>query len=192
MSGAENASGLELSTFPDALMRYIRFLKTPRVVTVKGSSKKEISCLITITSDLGDSFLPHDVELSAELLSHSQAEEVAIWRTIQWTAGMRSLPITFPLVKLQRQEKLLVRVGAEPKASTDEYGKLLEEGTCGVVSAWSQTFDLAAPIGGAEKLVERRFKLSNGHYVRVLEETGESIARHLWYLLPSLMSCHIR
>jgi hypothetical protein len=185
--------GLGLSTLPDALMRYIRFLKTPRVVTVKGSSKKEVSCLITITSDLGDSFLPHNIELSAELLVHSDVtEEVAVWRTMQWTAGMRSLLVTFPLVKLQKHAKLLVRVGTEPKARHDEYSKLLEDGTRGLVSAWSQTFDPAAPNSEPEKLVERRFKLSNGHHVRMLEETGESIARHLWYVAVSLIPCYIR
>jgi hypothetical protein len=174
-------------------MRYIRFLKTLRVVTVKGSSKKEVSCLITITSDLGDSFLPYDIELSAELLVYSNVtEDVAVWKTIQWTAGMRSLLVTFPLVKLQKHEKLLVRVGTGPKARHDEYGKLLEESTCGVISAWSQTFDPAAPNGEPEKLVERRFKLSNGHLVRMLEETGESIARHLWYFTADSILCYIR
>jgi hypothetical protein len=161
-------------------MRYIRFLKTPRVVTEKGTSKKQISCLITITSDLGDSFLPYDLELSAELLSSQPSEETKVWRTVQWTAGMRSLPITFPLAKHCVTSKLRVRVGVEPKSTYDAFDKLSEEGTCGVVSAWSPRFDPFASAGATEKLVERRFDLSGGHIVSICEETGESIARHLW------------
>jgi hypothetical protein len=167
--------------FSDALMRYIRFLKSPRVVTVKGSSKQEISCLITITSDLGDSFLPCDIQLSAELLSSHLTDKVLVWRTVQWSAHMRTLPVTFPLVKNRTPSKFRVRIGAEPKSTYDEYNKLSEDGICGVVSAWSSQFDGFITTGEAEKLVERRFELASGTLVSIYEETGESIARHLWY-----------
>lgn len=161
-------------------MRYIRFLKPPRVVVQKGTSAKpHISCLITITSDLGDSFLPYDLELAAELLSLQETEEIAVWRTVHWKAGMRSLPITFPLVKSSKAQRFRVRVGGEAKSAYDEYSKLAAEATCGVVSAWSQEFSLSAATP-AVKLVDRRFKLSNGYTMSVSEETGESIARHLW------------
>jgi hypothetical protein len=161
-------------------MRYIRFLKSPRVVTVKGSSKQEISCLITITSDLGDSFLPYDIQLSAELLSSNPTDKVLVWRTMQWSAGMRTLPVTFPLVKNRTSSKFRVRIGAEPKSTHDEYRKLSEDGTCGIVSAWSSQFDGFMTASEAEKLVERRFELAHGVFVSIYEETGESIARHLW------------
>jgi hypothetical protein len=161
-------------------MRYIRFLKTPRVVTEKGTLRKQISCLITITSDLGDSFLPYDVQLSAELLSSESTEAVVVWKTIQWSAGMRSLPVTFPLAKNRKSSGFRVKVGVEPKSTHDEYSKLSEEGTCSVVSAWTSPFDPFATNDNAEKLVERRFRLSNGLDVTICEETGESIARHLW------------
>jgi hypothetical protein len=163
-----------------APMRYIRFLKTPRVVTEKGTSKSQISCLITVTSDLGDSFLPHNLELSAELLSSQPTEEIKVWRTVQWAAGMRSLLVTFPLAKILSSTKLRIRVGVEPKSIHDAFDKLSEEGTCGVVSAWSPEFYPFATTGGTEKLVERRFDLSGGHIISIYEETGESIARHLW------------
>jgi hypothetical protein len=174
------ALGHELATCIHALMRYIRFLKTPRVVVEKETTRKQISCLITITSDLGDSFLPYDVQLSAELLSSQPTEEVVVWKTIQWSAGMRSLPVTFPLAKNRKFSAFRVKVGLEPKSKHDEYSKLSEEGTCGVVSAWTSRFDPFATNDNAEKLVERRFKLSNGLHVTICEETGESIARHLW------------
>jgi hypothetical protein len=170
----------ELATCIYALMRYIRFLKTPRVVVEKETTRKQISCLITITSDLGDSFLPYNVQLSAELLSSQSTEEVVAWKTIQWSAGMRSLPVTFPLAKNRKFSAYRVKVGLEPKSTHDEYSKLSEEGTCGVVSAWTSQFDPFATNDNPEKLVERRFRLSSGLVVTICEETGESIARHLW------------
>jgi hypothetical protein len=169
------------STFLNALMRYIRFLKTPRVAIEKGTSKNQISCLITITSDLGDSFLPYDLPLAAEVLSLHPEEEVVVWRTVHWKAGMRSLPITFPVKKNSTSSEFRIRVGLEPRAQHDEYIKLSEEGACGVVSVWSQAFSLSATASGAEKLVQRRFKLPSGLILSIYEETGESIARHLWY-----------
>jgi hypothetical protein len=162
-------------------MRYIRFLKTPRVITEKGTSKKQISCLITITSDLGDSFLPYDVEIAAEVLSSGPSDEVILWRNVQWKAGMRSLPITFPLTTYRKTSSLRIRVGLEPKSKHDEYNKLSDQGACGLVSAWSPEFTPSGPAGEVEKLVERRFELSAGYTISIYEETGESIARHLWY-----------
>jgi hypothetical protein len=164
------------------LMRYTRFLKTPRVVTEKGTSRSQISCLVTITSDLGDSFLHEDIQISAELLSPGSNEEALVWRTVQWTAGMRSLPVTFPLTRSHSTSKLRVRLGVEPKSTHDEYSKLSEEGHCGVVSAWSSEFTASATADETEKIVERRFSLSQSHSMSILEETGESIARHLWYI----------
>jgi hypothetical protein len=162
-------------------MRYIRFLKTPRVVTEKGTSKRQISCLITITSDLGDSFLPYDVEIAAELISSSPSEEILLWRSVQWKAGMRSLPVTFPLTTNRKTSSLRIRVGFEAKSKHDDYNKLSEEGACGVVSAWCLQFTPSVAASYTDKLVERRFELSEGQVLSIFEETGESIARHLWY-----------
>lgn len=161
-------------------MRYIRFLKTPRIVYEKNTSKPQIYCLITITSDLGDSFLPHDLMLSAELLD-AESEEVILWKTVKWTGG-RSVPITFPVSKTRGTRPMKVRLGVEPKSRCDEFNKLLDEDFRGTVSAWSVQIDPSASGTEAEKLVERRFDVGNGVRVDVWEETGESIARHLWYL----------
>jgi hypothetical protein len=166
-------------------MRYVRFLKSPRVVTDKGTSRRHVHCLITITSDLGDSFLPYDIQLAAELSATTDVtqEILLVWSTVQWTAGMRSLPITFPLPKSQSSlPKLRVRVGGEPKRTHDDFAAISEQDARGVVSAWSPPF---TSNENAVKLVERRFKLPDGPIVSIWEETGESIARHLWYVSSS-------
>jgi hypothetical protein len=161
-------------------MRYIRFLKTPRIVAAKNAQKKDVACLITITSDLGDSFLPYDVQLSAQLLLCTPVDEqVLVWTTVQWRSGMRSLPIVIPLPKHHAlpSSPLRLRIGTEPKNAYDDYSALAEEDARGVVSASSPTFTLNKE---APKLAERRFKLSDGSNLCIWEETGESIARHLW------------
>jgi hypothetical protein len=163
-------------------MRYIRFLKTPRVVTEKGTDKHHIHCLVTITSDLGDSFLPYDVQLSAEVLLSDPSEKILVWKTAHWSAGMRSLSITFP--SLKSRASLRVRVGVEPKSAFDEYHRLCDQESRGIVSAWSAPFTTSSGSEEAVKLVERRFRLPNHTEVHIWEETGESIARHLWYINP--------
>lgn len=158
-------------------MRYIRFLKTPRVVADRKTGKSDVYCLITITSDLGDSFLPYHVELSAELLSAKAPEQPLIWRTVHWTSGTRSLPVTFPLPKALASSSLRLRVGVEPKARHDGYEQLSDDGHRGIVSAWSAEFSVSVE---AVRLVERRFTVARDQQLSIWEETGESIARHLW------------
>lgn len=167
---------------PVFTMRYVRFLKTPRIVTEKGTAKSQVYCLITITSDLGDSFFPHDAELVAELIN-SKNDDVVVWRTVAWAAGMRTLAVTLPLKKSYALSPLRVRIGTEQKAQYDTFEYLSQTDSQGIVSAWSAELN---PDGAKEavKLVERRFKVAQ-RVISVWEETGESIARHLWYAQSS-------
>ncbi|KAL6708657.1 hypothetical protein ACN47E_002353 [Coniothyrium glycines] len=158
-------------------MRYIRFLKCPRVVVAKRSAQHEAQCLITITSDLGDSFLPHDVELAAELLACGQQEQSIVWRTVQWTAGMRSLAVTLPVPRSRLSSTLRVRVGSRHGATSDTYEALLNTDSRGVVSVWSAEFTTTSM---STKHVERRFLLAGCDRLSIWEEAGESIARHIW------------
>ncbi|KAJ4300981.1 hypothetical protein N0V90_003070 [Kalmusia sp. IMI 367209] len=147
-------------------MRYIRFLKTPRIVKEKNQPSANVYCLITITSDLGDSFLPSDLTLSAELIEDTstlgitnETNNIIIWKTIKWSEGMRSLPVTLPLSRSYKEKgPLLVRIGAEPKSQYDEFERLLEDDTSGVVSAWSAPFNFIGSLE-AVRTVERRFQV---------------------------------
>jgi hypothetical protein len=159
-------------------MRYIRFLKTPRIICDKNTLKPQLHCLVTITSDLGDSFLPYNLTLSAELLD-AESNEVKLWQTVQWTSA-RSLPIIFPLSRARNTRPLRVYIGVEPKATYDKFGRLLNDEFRATVSAWSAQIDPLASATEAERLVERRFDVGNGVRIGIWEETGESIARHLW------------
>ncbi|KAF2263633.1 hypothetical protein CC78DRAFT_518311 [Lojkania enalia] len=171
-------------------MRYIRFLKTPRIVEEKNPSKAHVYCLITIASDLGDSFLPHDVNLSAELRSDDEDGKVYVRKVIQWSAGMRDLPILLPFGRSKITWPTRVRVGIEPGAAADDFKKLYESKTYGIVSAWSAPLDPAKGSKEALKLVQRRIGISKESQLRIWEETGESIARHLWDA-GIVLSCHL-
>lgn len=168
------------SCLPDSIaMRYIRFLKTPRIVTEKGTGKSQVYCLVTITSDLGDSFFPCDAELVAELINAKDGE-ILVWRTVGWATGMRTLAITLPLKKSYAWSPLRVRIGTEHKAQHDTFENLSHVDSQGIVSAWSAEFNTNG-AKEAVKLVERKFKVAHS-VISIWEETGESIARHLWYV----------
>ncbi|KAH9860499.1 hypothetical protein J1614_011830 [Plenodomus biglobosus] len=171
-------------------MRYVRFLKTPRIVLDdKPASRPHVWCLVTITSDLGDSFLPCHVQLSAELLageSHDN-EKVLVWASVQWTQGMRSLPIRLPLPKSAiSSSSLRLKVGTASKSTCDDYQSLASQHSASVVSAWSAPFSQSLE---APRLAERRLQLASSTLC-VWEETGNSIARHLWDA-GILLSCHV-
>ncbi|ORY12121.1 putative methyltransferase-domain-containing protein [Clohesyomyces aquaticus] len=172
-------------------MRYIRFLKTPRIIDGKNPSKAHIYCLITITSDLGDSFLPFDLQLHAVVYPEEDGEEVTIRTTIEWTAGMRSLPIRLPLGRCRIVWPARIRIGVHPEPTADNFMDLLSAPESrGVISAWSAPLDPSNLVVEAAKLVERRFDLQFSNTLRILEETGDSIARHLWDAGVAL-SCHL-
>lgn len=165
-------------------MRYVRFLKTPRITAEKGTNRSNVYCLVNITSDLGDSTLPYDATLVAELISPDQGDQVLSSRCVKWTADMRTLAVTLPLKPQQKNIPLRVRIGVTPRATFDTFSFLSSPDSCpAIVSAWSASFTSQKE---AVKLAERRFQIAPTLTITVWEETGESIARHLWYAATPL------
>lgn len=168
------------SVRPHRMVFYIRFLKTPRFQKQKGAVS--VSALICITTDLGDAFLAEDAHLLATL-SVDQTERILYKEPLKWTAGKRELPISlgpFP-EHLARQTVVLGVSAIEPRRPETRWNDDILGATSAplVVSGWS------APFGGsqslvAEKLVERRFGPTDRLDLRIWEETGNSIARHIW------------
>jgi hypothetical protein len=158
-------------------MRYIRFLKYPKCSHSKKKASSNISALITITSDLGESFYTKDVAISANLVRDENSESMG-YNVYHWRSGMRSLQLDisagnttiFP-VKLHLAVK-----NYEHGDSVHEY---LSSGN-DIVSAWSGSLD-PADKGAPTSIIERRFLCQGGKMLTIREETGESIARHIWY-----------
>ncbi|CAZ86505.1 unnamed protein product [Tuber melanosporum] len=162
-------------------MQYIRFLKTPRFVYTNDGRSGTVLALVTITSDLGESFFLQDVALTAKLLDGKSWTSLPLSVTRHtWKAGMRTLKIELDLVIKQKEifhRAVVLSVSSEQSAA-DDLSQLEAAGSL-VLSAYSSPF---RPLGGieAEGYVERRLTIGRKMALPVWEETGESIARHIW------------
>lgn len=163
------------------MVYYIRFLKPPRFQQQKGSSLT-ITALITLTTDLGDSFLAEDVELLASLALEN-TDKTLYQRALGWTAGKRELLISlgpFPEHLSLRTVVLGVNAIDPRQAQSPTSDHLLGSQTVPlVINAWSAAFG-GSQSQVAEKLVERRFGPKERLDLRIWEETGNSISRHIW------------
>ncbi|PGH14728.1 hypothetical protein AJ79_02894 [Helicocarpus griseus UAMH5409] len=157
---------------------YIRFLKPPKVVAALKTGCF-VETLITITTDLGDAFLAEDAGLLSilQITDNNGLIIESFEETSSWTAGNRELKISFgpcQLAAAAHAARLSVR-----DASGGIVDRLEPSKAPSIVTAWSTSFGIAAGLQ-AEKLVERCFKLEIGPHLKAWEETGNSIARHIW------------
>lgn len=163
-------------------MHYIRFLKTPVLSYTKSKqSTCRIQALITVTSDLGDSFFPEDLLISAFLLYEGDETRKPVHRQKhQWKAGMRSLHLQYH-INLDNPERLmqLMIVAKDIEDAYHEHQKISLTNIPRITSVWSESF--ACGKKPLKKEVERRFQLPGDNNMVIREETGESIARHIWY-----------
>lgn len=156
------------------MVYYIRFLKTPRFQQQKKSVY--ISALICITTDLGDDFLAEDVDLTASWLQHP-THKARYQTALQWQAGSRQLSILLgPFSPNDAANQTAVLKIHLPDVEKDMLG---EHATPLVISG------LSAPFGPqwepAEPLIRRDLTIANNvRPLRIWEETGNSIARHIW------------
>lgn len=163
------------------MVYYIRFLKSPRIQKQKPRSLS-IAALISVTTDLGDSFLADDVDLLATLVLEG-TDKVLCQGSLNWKAGKRELPVSLgPLPELLSQQSLILVVSAI-KPCRVEYP--IEDNLLGNSTIPLVISGFSAPFGGshppvAEKLIERRFCSMGKLNLRIWEETGNSIARHIW------------
>lgn len=171
------------------MVYYIRFLKTPRSQIVKPGLVL-ISALITITTDLGDAFLAEDVALQTRILGSSRADANAGTnengdallheKSYTWEAGKRELPISIGPIRIGKVPHLVLAIGIQSLST-----KLLDTNLKDskkvplVVSGWSAPFSASQELP-AEKLIERRFVLQDDIHLKIWEETGNNLARHIW------------
>ncbi|KAI1459788.1 putative methyltransferase-domain-containing protein [Annulohypoxylon moriforme] len=178
-------------------MHYIRLLRPAKL-----DGKKPIaSLLITITTDLGDSFLypdePVDLLVSAEdpvgqsVISKTGQIQPLRWR---WTAGMRVLDIKIPLHAHLKRDDVTCTVKIHPAAQPLPLGALKSND----VLPWR--FDEGSPVGrglimpvsvemvrgvcSPVSLRTLQFSISSRPEDQLSldleEDIGESIARHIW------------
>ena len=152
------------------MVYYIRFLKTPKLDVGKGTAR----ALITITTDLGDCFYPADLPLHITLVPKVSEYRFPITKIFQWKQGMRTLRLETKFIpNCQSSVKLLVSSWSEEGADDGLFGNVPE-----ILSAWSESFGPNCPEAGNK--IGRHFITKVGSITTVYEETGESIARHIW------------
>lgn len=155
------------------MVYYIRFLKPP-VVSDLDTKSYLVTSVITITTDLGDISLWSNVELLARLVDVDDAGQVISTTKCPWQGGKRTVTLFFTYEKGQPNHKLRVHVTTENTASSCASFTLPE-----ILDVWSAPFRRNTN-GRSASLVERHFHLSASVCVQIWEETGNSIARHIW------------
>jgi len=157
------------------MVYYVRFLKTPRIQQQNGTAS--ISALICIATDLGDSFLAEDVELM--VTAREETFRILYEQPTKWNAYNRELPIILGPLPANLAQKTLVLTVQLPKPKTLRFVDYVSTPIPLVMGA------ISAPFGPqstpAEKLVKRHIEnLARGPPLEIWEETGNSIARHIW------------
>lgn len=151
------------------MVHYIRFLRTPQVHVAKKST--EINAVIAVATDLGDSLLARDAELTVELVEAHRPHGVLKTSKVQWRDGSRASKFTIACSSKDANKTVIVHVTGPPTTS-GVVPKILD--------VWSDAFSLSTDLQ-SEPVVERQIVLSNKSRVRIWEETGDSIARHIWH-----------
>lgn len=152
------------------MVHYVRFLKTARVVN-QTSTSICVRALATITTDLGDSFLASDAKLTSSLVAADDIGKVLCKNDILWQGGSRELPleavwhITGQNIPLLRLHVCHVKGRSSPIPS--------------IVDAWSATFE-PTPDFRSAALIERQLSLPCLPVLKVWEDTGNTISRHIW------------
>ncbi|KAH8176942.1 lysine methyltransferase domain-containing protein [Sarocladium implicatum] len=178
-------------------MHYIRLLRAPQF---DASVDDKLQLVLAITTDLGDALLslpePMDMVVLAQQTVDSQEIEWHLSRTGQviWRPGSRvvkptvNLPRKVQIALLRRQEvRICIRVVKQNSASSVR--KIVgvastngvDEGL--VMPAWYTLRQDAEP----DQLIMRRLEMGSSKVsadkpleVEILEEIGQSIARHFW------------
>lgn len=160
------------------MVHYIRFLKPPRLQKSR-ESHSVVKALITITNDLGDELYPADLALKADLVSGVENHAQSHWsREISWKAGMRVLWVEIPTTNASPDLEFRITEARSGKNKQCSAAIDLEN----MPSVVSCGYKIDDPLRGPEGCgrSERRFLLQAGNYLRVEEDIGDSIARHIW------------
>ncbi|KAK5112894.1 hypothetical protein LTR62_003716 [Meristemomyces frigidus] len=159
-------------------MHYIRYLKPPIVLVRPGSVL--LKSIVTITTDLGETFYPDDLDLVATLRGPDDDGDIYLRRRVKWPANARSLPINFDLSRQEIDWPACVHIAAKaPNGGRGGCAKtlgFLPE----VVDIWSGVLNPTSGQFDSGRRVERRFTSLAERTLSVLEDAGDSIARHLW------------
>ena len=151
-----------------SMVWYIRFFKNPKI-----DQKGHVRALITITTDLGDRFYPDDLTLHATIISNEN--RMSEWQFLKWKGGMRTLWIDIANVDANLPVDLRLVVNCETSV---EGNRISVENMPEISGVWSGTFGKSKSQAGGT--IQRRYRTDLTVEKTMIEETGESIGRHIW------------
>ena len=158
------------------MVYYIRLLKPPRIFTGK-NKKATVKFVITVATDLGDAFFPGDIELVSCLID-SQSQITGLdSANSQWRNGMRSVDVEIDIVN---HPDINWPIRLYTHAQGVKSLRLGPDEIPIIVRVNSDDIDLDNNRE-ARRRVERPF-FTDGSSLSIWEETGESIARHIWWV----------
>ncbi|KAI1385530.1 putative methyltransferase-domain-containing protein [Hypoxylon trugodes] len=179
-------------------MHYIRLLR-PAKFDASDRRRPLVSLLVTVTTDLGDSFLytnePVDLVVSADdavgtsILSHESEGQ-----PYRWTAGMRVLDIKVPVKSHLKKGDVTCTINIQQVTRPKSFGALRSDFVLpwGIRKGSTAVDGLIMPVsvhlvaGVCEPVSVRPLQLNTGYLpsdqlnVELEEDIGESIARHIW------------
>lgn len=156
-------------------MHYIRFLSPPRVQIDRGNIL--LKAVLTITTDLGETYYPQNTELVATIRASEHDGDIYLRRRIPWKgeSGARSVPVVFQLTHQDVEWPACMHVSVPAHSSAKLSGFLPP-----IVDIWSGPMNPTKGLMSSGHRVERRFLSLSEREVGLLEDAGDSIARHLW------------
>lgn len=182
-------------------MHYIRFLKPPQISRdTKVPDHHIIYAKITVVNDLGESFLWCDIPIEATIRDRNGVTVAT--QSLLWKCEKRQLEVKLVLSgKEARKERYEPPYQLSVWPSTGNFtpyslaevlsinrGQTNQPADGAVLRGLSAKFDTATKV--ITPVIYRPFKLDGGITMTIDEDTGESIARHIWYVsifLPSTM-----
>ncbi|KAI1080966.1 putative methyltransferase-domain-containing protein [Whalleya microplaca] len=179
-------------------MHYIRLLRPARF-DLSDSRRPFLSLLITITTDLGDSFLypdePIELALAVEYFHDDTSFLLSTKSPARWSAGMRVLECKIPmqkrLVSIRQHISCDIKIYAA-QSRTLGYMESSDALPWTVKDESPASEGLIVPVhvfmenGVCRPVTVRLLRLVTGSqdddvaYLYLQEEIGESIARHVW------------
>ncbi|XDG05511.1 hypothetical protein ABKA04_005126 [Annulohypoxylon sp. FPYF3050] len=176
-------------------MHYIRLLRPAKL----DAKSLTISLLVTITTDLGDSFLypdePVDLLVSADdAAGQSVIAKTALGQRFRWSQGLRVLDIKVPVNPRLRRDDVTCNIKIHPATQPLPSGALRGRDTL----PWRNSVEASAgrglimPVsvemvrGVCSPVSLRTLQLNTSSRpedqlnVELEEDIGESIARHIW------------
>lgn len=153
-----------------AMVHYIRLLSPPQVA---GAQKRllHVSAVLAVTTDLGDAFFPEDVDLRVRIVKAQKHAQIVSEQSVSCNGASRALKVTITCPVKHSHASVRMHVAASGMETSALVPKILD--------VWSLPFDLADKQR-ADPLVDRELTLHDSTNLRIREETGDSIARHIW------------